>query len=154
VSAVRGRLGKQKPAYGRIDGLSWLKIGAGKPLTIDRPNRAEKVLNLFRRGRDPWAGCERHIPQTGEIAMTRTMIRKLTIALGAATVVAAAAVSPTAASAAGGWHGHHHGHHGWHGGGFRVGFYAPAYAAADCYVVRRVVYTPYGKRYRRVTVCN
>lgn len=87
--------------------------------------------------------------------LTRTTFRKFAIALGAATVVAAAALSPTAASAAGGWHGHHHGHHGWHGGGFRVGFYAPSYAAApDCYVVRRVVYTPYGKRFRRVTVCN
>ncbi len=85
------------------------------------------------------------------------MFRKLTIALGAAAVVAAAALSPTTASAAGGWHGHHghHGHHGWHRGGFRVGFYAPAYAyGSDCYVVRRVVYTPYGKRLRRVTVCN
>jgi hypothetical protein len=78
-----------------------------------------------------------------------TMFRKLTIALGAAAVVGAAALAPTAASA------HHwHGHHGWHGG-FGVGFYGPAYAAAsDCYVVRRVVYTPYGKRFRRVTVCD
>ena len=85
------------------------------------------------------------------------MFRKLTIALGAAAVVAAAALTPTTASAAGGWHGHHghHGHHGWHRGGFRVGFYGPAFAAApDCYVVRRVVFTPYGKRLRRVTVCN
>ncbi len=82
------------------------------------------------------------------------MIRKLTVALGAAAVVAAAALAPTTASA-GGWHGHHWGHHGWHGGGFRVGFYGPAYAAApDCYVVRRVVETPYGKRVRRVTVCD
>jgi hypothetical protein len=88
--------------------------------------------------------------------MTRTIFRKFAIALGAATVVAAAALSPTAASAGGGWHGHHgyHGYHGWHRGGVRIGFYAPAYAAADCYVVRRVVYTPYGKTYRRVTVCN
>ena len=83
------------------------------------------------------------------------MFRKLTIALGAAAIVAAAALSPTTASAAGGWYGHHgHGHHGHHSRGFRVGFYAPAYAAADCYVVRRVVYTPYGKRVRPVTVCN
>ena len=82
------------------------------------------------------------------------MIRKLTVALGAAAVVAAAALAPTAASA-GGWHGHHWGHHGWHGGGIGIGFYAPAYAAApDCYVVRRVVDTPYGKRVRRVTVCD
>ena len=82
------------------------------------------------------------------------MFRKLTIALGAAAVVAAAALAPTAASAGHGWHGHH-GHHGWHGGAFRVGFYGPAYVAGpDCYVVRRVVYTPYGKRFRRETVCN
>jgi hypothetical protein len=81
-----------------------------------------------------------------------TMFRKLTIALGAAAVVAAAALSPTTASA--GWHGHH-GYHGWHGGAFRVGFYGPAYAEGpDCYVVRRVVFTPYGKRVRRETVCN
>lgn len=87
-----------------------------------------------------------------------TMFRKLGLALGAGAIVAAAALSPTAASAAGGWHGHHHGHHGhsgWHRGGFRVGFYAPAFAyAPDCYVVRRVVHTPYGTRVRRETVCN
>ena len=89
------------------------------------------------------------------------MFRKITIALGAAAAVAAAAaaLTPTTASAAGGWHGHHGpghpGHHGLHRGGFRVGFYGPAYAyGPDCYVVRRVVYTPYGKRLRRVTVCN
>ncbi len=85
------------------------------------------------------------------------MFRKLTIALGATAVIAAAALSPTAASAAGGWHGHHghHGHHRWHGGGFGIGFYGPAYyAASDCYVVRRVVYTSHGKRWRRVTVCD
>jgi len=81
------------------------------------------------------------------------MFRKLTIALGAAAVVAAAALAPTAASAAP--HGHHWGHHGWHGGGFNIGFYGPAYAAApDCYIVRRVIDTPYGPRVRRVTVCD
>jgi hypothetical protein len=82
------------------------------------------------------------------------MFRKLIIAVAAVATVAAASLAvPTAASA--GWKGHH-GHHGWHGTGFRVGFYAPGYAAygSDCYVVRRVVYTPYGKRLRRVTVCN
>lgn len=87
-----------------------------------------------------------------------TMIRKLTITLGAVAVVAAAALAPTTASAGGGWkHKHWHGGHGWHGGygGFGVGFYGPAYyAGPDCYVVRRVVHTPYGKRLRRVTVCN
>jgi hypothetical protein len=76
------------------------------------------------------------------------MFRKLTIALGATFVLAAAALSPTAASAH--WHGHHWGH-GWYG----VGFYGPAYAAApDCYVVRRVVETPAGPRVRRMTVCD
>ncbi len=87
-----------------------------------------------------------------------TMIRKLTIALGAVAVVAVAALAPTTASAGGGgWKGKHHWHgkHGWHGGGFGVGFYGPAYyAGPDCYVVRRVVHTPYGKRLRRITVCN
>ncbi len=81
------------------------------------------------------------------------MFRKLTLALGAIAVLGAAALAPTAASAGGGWkHKHHwHGHHGWYGGGF----YAPIYAAGrDCYVVRRVVFTPYGKRYRRVMVCD
>jgi hypothetical protein len=86
------------------------------------------------------------------------MFRKLTIALGAAAVVAAAALTPTVASAAPGWHGHgghgHHGHHRWHRG-IGIGFYGPAYyAGTDCYVVRRVVYTSHGKRWRRVTVCN
>ncbi len=85
-----------------------------------------------------------------------TMIRKLTISLGAVAVVAAAALAPTSASAGPGWkHKHWHGGHGWHGGGFGVGFYGPAfYAGPDCYVVRRVVHTPHGKRLRRVTVCN
>ena len=82
--------------------------------------------------------------------MTNTF-RKLTFALGAATVVAAAALSPTAASAAPHWG---HGHHGRHGG-YGFGIYAPTYVAGpDCYVVQRVVYTPYGKRFRNVTVCD
>ncbi len=92
------------------------------------------------------------------MTLNMTIARKLTIVLGAAAVVAAAALAPTVASAAPGWHGHGghggHGHryHRWHRG---VGFYGPAfYAGADCYVVRRVVFTPHGKRWRRVTVCN
>lgn len=86
-----------------------------------------------------------------------TMFRKLIIAAGATAALAAASIAaPTAASA--GWHGHHghHGHHkhwrGWRGPAF--GYYAPAYYGSDCYVVRKVVYTPYGKRMRRVTVCG
>jgi hypothetical protein len=80
------------------------------------------------------------------------MIRKLVIALGATAVLGVAALAPTAASA-GGWHKHYwHGHHGWHRG---IGFYGPTFIAApDCYVVKRVIRTPYGPRLRRVTVCN
>ena len=82
------------------------------------------------------------------------MFRKLTIALGATAVLAAAALSPTSASAFG-WHGHHghHGHHGWHRG-FGIGF-GPTYVAGpDCYVVKKVVMTYDGPRVRRVTVCD
>ena len=76
------------------------------------------------------------------------MFRKLILALGATTAIAAAALTPTAASA------HWHGGHGWHGSrGIRVGFYGPAYVG-DCYIVRRVVETPVGPRLRRVTVCD
>lgn len=84
------------------------------------------------------------------------MFRKITLALAAIAAIGAAALAPTSASA-GGWHGHHW-HHGWHGGygyGFGLGIYAPTYVAApDCYLVRRVVRTPYGKRIRRVEVCD
>jgi hypothetical protein len=77
------------------------------------------------------------------------MFRKLAIALGASAVVVAAALAPTAASAK---HWHHGWHHGWHNG-FYVGLY-PGYVAPDCYIVRKVVWTPYGKRVRRVEVCD
>ena len=82
------------------------------------------------------------------------MFRKLTIALAAtAAALGAAALAPTAASAFP--HHYHHGwHHGWHGG-FGIGLYAPAYyAGPDCYVVKRLVDTPVGPRWRRVTVCD
>ena len=84
------------------------------------------------------------------------MIRKLAIAIAATATVAAAALSPTTASA---WsHGHHghHGHHGWHGGyGLGIGLYSPTYIAGpDCYVVKKVVMTYNGPRVRHVTVCN
>jgi hypothetical protein len=79
------------------------------------------------------------------------MFRKLILAAAAGVVLAAAALAPTAASAS--WHGHGHGHGYGHGYGF--GFYAPVYAAAsDCYVTKRLVRTPYGPRWRRVTVCD
>jgi hypothetical protein len=74
------------------------------------------------------------------------MFRKLILALGATAALGAAAFAPTAASA------HPHGH--W-GHGFGFGIYAPTYVAApDCYIVRRLVETPYGLRWRRVTVCD
>jgi hypothetical protein len=75
------------------------------------------------------------------------MIRKLVLALGATAAIGAAALTPTASSA------HPHGH--WHGHGIGIGFYAPTYVAApDCYIVKRVVETPYGLRERHVTVCD
>lgn len=83
------------------------------------------------------------------------MFRKLTIALGATAALAAAALAPTSASAWG-WHPHHH-FHGW-GYGFGLGIYAPVVAAApvysDCYLVKKVVATPYGPRVRRIEVCG
>jgi hypothetical protein len=78
------------------------------------------------------------------------MIRKLVLALGATAAVAAAALTPTTASA---WS-HNHGSwgHRWHGG---YGYYGPTYIASpDCYVVKKVVYTDFGPRVRRVTVCD
>lgn len=84
------------------------------------------------------------------------MFRKLTLALAASAALGAAALTPTAASAGGGWHGykHHSGHHGWNRG-IGIGFYGPTYAAGgDCHYVRKVVYTSYGKRFRRVLVCD
>jgi hypothetical protein len=82
------------------------------------------------------------------------MFRKLTIALGATAALAAAALAPTSASAWG-WHPHHHHFHGW---GYGFGIYAPVVATApvysDCYLVKKVVATPYGPRVRRIEVCG
>jgi hypothetical protein len=76
------------------------------------------------------------------------MFRKLALALGASAVIGAAALTPTTASAH--WHGHGH----WHGG-IGIGLVAPATIyASDCYVVKKVVETPFGLRVRRITVCN
>ena len=86
------------------------------------------------------------------------MFRKFIIVAGAAATLAAASLAvPTAASA--GWHGkhghHHHKHKHWHGWrGPAFGFYAPVYYGSGCYVVKKRVYTVYGPRIRRVTVCN
>ena len=80
------------------------------------------------------------------------MFRKIALALGATAVIGAAALTPTSASA---WH-HHHGHGHWRGGyALGVGIVAPAAVlAADCYVVKKVVDTPFGPRVRRITVCG
>ena len=82
------------------------------------------------------------------------MFRKLVLAAGATAVIAAAALSPTTASAKS-----------WKltTAGTTAG--APVSASAssrraptvrlrDCYIVRRVVWTKYGKRIRRVRVCD
>jgi hypothetical protein len=83
------------------------------------------------------------------------MFRKIALALIATTGLGLAALTPSAASAHGFGHGHghwgHFGHH-WRGG---FGFYAPiVYGGSSCYIVRRVVETPYGARVRRVEVCD
>jgi hypothetical protein len=81
------------------------------------------------------------------------MFRKIALALGATAIIGAAALTPTTASA---WHphGHHHGH--WHGGiGVGIGLVAPAAVyASECFIVKKVVDTPYGPRVRRVTICG
>jgi hypothetical protein len=77
------------------------------------------------------------------------MFRKFALAIAATTAIAAAALTPTAASAH--WHG---GHHWGHGYGF--GFYGPTYVAGpDCYTVKRQVQFLDGSwHWRRFTVCN
>jgi len=86
------------------------------------------------------------------------MFRKLILALGATAALGAAALAPTSASAfphgGHGWgHGHGHWGHHWRGPGF--GFYAPTVVVGDtCYRIKRLVPTPRGMRWRRVTVCD
>jgi len=79
------------------------------------------------------------------------MFRKLALTLGTTIAIGSAALIPTSASA----HMHcHHGHGHWRGG-FAVGIVAPTTViASECYVVKKVVYTPFGPRVRRITVCN
>ena len=83
------------------------------------------------------------------------MFRNVMLALTALTIVGAAALAPTAASAK--WKGGHHGHHGHHGWG--KSFYYGGGAAyvgyagySNCWV-KRWVDTPYGPRLQRVYVC-
>ena len=83
------------------------------------------------------------------------MFRKLMIALSAVAALGAASLAPTAASAHK-WHGHKHGH--WHGHGhghFHKHFHGIYWGGyGGCYVVRKLVPTPYGYVKRRVTICN
>jgi hypothetical protein len=77
------------------------------------------------------------------------MFRKIALALGTCAVIGATALTPTTASA------HWHGHHGYWHGGIGIGLVAPVTVlASECYVVKKVVETPFGLRVRRITVCN
>ena len=81
------------------------------------------------------------------------MLRKLTLALVAATSLSAVALAPTAASAVpwgGGWGGGFHHHH--FGHGFGIGFIGGG-IDDGCYVTQRVL-TPFGYRLRTVNVCG
>ena len=88
--------------------------------------------------------------------METTMLRKLVLAVAAvAALGGATAISATPAAA---WGGHGwHGGGGWHGGwrGYGPRFYGGpvyAYGGGGC-LVRRVVPTPWGPRWRLVNRC-
>jgi hypothetical protein len=75
------------------------------------------------------------------------MFRKLVLALGAAAVIGATALTPTAASAK-----HWHKHHRWFGGiVLAPSFYAPV---PQCYFVRQVYWRHHHKHVRYVEVCD
>jgi len=81
------------------------------------------------------------------------MFRKSLLALSAITVIGAAALAPTAASAGGGWK--HHGHHGWgHGYGYGYGASYVGYTGYGygCWV-KKWIDTPFGPRLKRIYVC-
>ena len=78
------------------------------------------------------------------------MFRKSLLALSALTVIGAAALTPTTASA--GWKHHHFG---WGTGYYGYG-YSPSYIGYTGYStcwVKRWVDTPYGPRLKRFYVC-
>src|SRR5258708_25055268 len=91
-------------------------------------------------------------PRQGAHLRRTTMLRKLTLALVAATSLGAMALAPTAASAGpywgGGWGGYHH--H-W-GHGYGIGYMGGGYGDDGCDQVPRVP-TPFGYRLRTVNVC-
>ena len=85
------------------------------------------------------------------------MLRKLVLAV--ATVAALGGASALSSTPAAAWHGG-----GWHGGGWHGGFRGyggprfyygggPAYYAGGGCLVRRLVATPWGFRYRLVNRC-
>ncbi|MGM4905320.1 sulfur globule protein precursor [Tardiphaga sp. 866_E4_N2_1] len=85
------------------------------------------------------------------------MFRKIALTLAAAASLGAAALAPTSASAWGGHGGWHGG--GWHGGGWHRGWGGPRFVGGPVYgygggfLVRRVVPTPWGPRWRLVNRC-
>jgi hypothetical protein len=100
----------------------------------------------------------------------RTLAKKVGVA-AVATLAIAAGTLATTTSAEARYYGHHwHGGWGWGGPAFVSGLalgalatrpyygygYGPGYAAygyGDCYLQRRVRYTPYGPVVRHVRVC-
>lgn len=86
------------------------------------------------------------------------MFRKAILAVSALTIIGAAALAPTTASAGGGKGGHHgHGHHGGHWGGKSFYYGGPAYVGYSNYGygcwVKKWIDTPFGPRLKRVYVC-
>jgi hypothetical protein len=72
-----------------------------------------------------------------------TTMRKILLALGAAAVLGAVALAPSAASAKGFPH-HFHGH------GFGLGFWGPGYVETECYLVRK----PIRHGYKLIQICE
>ena len=79
------------------------------------------------------------------------MIRKFAIALGTTTLIGAATLAPTAASA------HWHNHYGHYGLGLGLGLVGTAVvlnAAPSCYYVKQPVQTRFGLQVQYVQVCE
>ena len=79
------------------------------------------------------------------------MLRKIALTAIATAALGAAALAPTSASA---WDGHGGWRHaGWHGGGWHGGWGGPRVFGGGGCLVRRVVPTPWGPRWRLVNRC-
>jgi hypothetical protein len=87
----------------------------------------------------------------------KPMFRKAILAVSALTIIGAAALAPTTASAGGGKGGHHGHHHGGHWGGKSFYYGGPAYVGYSGYGygcwVKKWIDTPFGPRLKRVYVC-